>query len=188
MASRVLANPRLPFELQPHEEEILIAHRHWAYLAKKLGRDIAFGILPVIAVIVIIAATTGFGGALGGVAWAIIGAWLAFWAIKAYFTWYKYQNDIWVVTNQRLVDSMRSNWFNHRMASAALVNIQDMSVDQHGMLATAFHYGDLVCQTAGSRANFVLSGVPDPAALLNQIDSARERARSHYPGGANGER
>lgn len=79
-----------------------------------------------------------------------------------------------------MIDSMKENWFNHRFASAALVNIQDMPVDQHGLLATAFHYCDLVCETAVSRQNFVLSGIPQPGERLNLIDSARDKA-CHRP-------
>ena len=103
--------------------------------------------------------------------------WLVFWAIKAYFTWYKYQNDIWVVTNQRIVDSLKRNWFHHRMSSADLVNVEDMSVDRGGVFATMFNFGNLICQTAGSRSNFVLSGIPEPAEVLALVDRSRDAAR-----------
>ena len=52
--------------------------------------------------------------------------WALYWGVRAYFHWYRYQNDIWAVTNQRLVDSIKRNWFHHQMASADLVDVEDI--------------------------------------------------------------
>lgn len=171
------APENLPFTLQNGEEVFLVARRHRVYLALNLGRDIFLGLVPVIVLALIIRATAGFDGTLGGLLLAAMALWLVFWAIKAYFTWYKYQNDIWVVTNQRIVDSLKRNWFHHRMSSADLVNVEDMSVDRGGVFATMFNFGNLICQTAGSRSNFVLSGIPEPTEVLALVDRSRDAAR-----------
>lgn len=183
MTSQPVSPPTsFPFQLQHGEEPLLVARRHRVYLFLQLGRDILFGLLPVIVLALIINWTTGFDGAAGNVLIGLIVLWLLFWAIRGYFTWYKYQNDLWVVTNQRLIDSMKANWFNHKLASADLVNVEDMSVERRGMFATMFRYGDLICQTAGARPNFVLSGIPNPADVLNLVDSARDKARRELMG------
>lgn len=96
---------------------------------------------------------------------------------RGYFTWYRYENDIWVVTNQRLLDSLKSHWFHHRMASADLVDVEDIAVVREGFLQTIFKFGDLKCQTAGEQPNFVLAGIPDPVSVLGTIDRARDAAR-----------
>ena len=169
--------PNLPFDLQEGENVIKVARRHWAFLAVHLGRDLLIGLGPIIVVALIINWTTGFDGAFG--TWAIVAmvAWLVFWAVRAYFTWYQYQNDQWVITNQRIVDSRKRNWFHQEMSSADLVNVQDMSIRKEGIFATIFGYGDLNCQTAGSSEKFVLSGIPDTKGILALVDRYRDAAK-----------
>ena len=116
----------------------------------------------------------------GAIEWiALAGAllWAAFWGIRAYFVLYRYQNDMWLVTDQRLIDSQRKHWFHHELASADLVDVQDTSVSRSGVLRTALNYGDLLCQTAGQQMNFVLNGIPRPVDVLTTLDHARDQAR-----------
>jgi hypothetical protein len=107
-----------------------------------------------------------------------------FWAVRAFLEWYRYHHDIWVITNQRLVDAYKKNPFNLRVASADLVNVQDMAVERHGILATVLNYGDVVCQTAGANESFMITGVPDPRAIQARLDRERdrERMRGNRPG------
>jgi hypothetical protein len=173
---------KLPFELQPGESVVLYAHRHVVYLALQLAKVVAAGVVPIIVATWLVAATVGFGGSPGKVILLIELAWLLFWAVKAYFAWYRYENDIWVVTNQRIVDSLKTNWFNHRMASADLVDVEDIAAHRSGILQTAFDFGDLRCQTAGEQPNFVLAGIPHPSRVLGTIDSKRDAARRELSG------
>ena len=48
---------------------------------------------------------------LGTIFWILTALWVLGWGIKAALNWYVYQNDIWVVTNQRLIDSFKANPF-----------------------------------------------------------------------------
>jgi len=82
-----------------------------------------------------------------------------------------------VVTNQRIIDSLRRHWFHHRIASADLVDVEDIAVHREGALATMFNFGDLRCQTAGTEPNFILAGIPDPTGLLATVDAARDASR-----------
>ncbi|MEO9255773.1 MAG: hypothetical protein ABI305_09545, partial [Tepidiformaceae bacterium] len=96
---------------------------------------------------------------------------------RAYFGWYSYEHNIWVVTNQRIIDGNRPTWFKSSMASADLVDVQDIAVEQSGPLQTMLHYGNVRCQTAGERENFMLNGIPHPTNVLAVVDSTRDAAR-----------
>jgi len=86
-----------------------------------------------------------------------------FWAVRILLNWFVYHNDIWVITNQRLIDSYKRTPFNHTLSTADLVNLQDMTVHRRGILQTTLNYGDVVCETAGANGReFVLTGVPHP--------------------------
>ena len=42
----------------------------------------------------------------------------------------------------------QSHPFSHRLATADLVNVQDISVEKIGFIPTVLGFGDVVCQTA----------------------------------------
>ncbi len=178
---------RLPFALQAGEVVLAVVRRHWLYFSLRMAGILLAGVGGTVAAIVVTWVTLGFDGLGGLVAAAAIGAWACYWAVRGYFTWYRYQNDLWVVTNQRLVDSLKRHWFHHRMASTDLVDVEDLRVERHGLLQTLFDFGDVQCQTAGVVQNFVLSGVPGPARILATVDAARDAAR-RGPGGTDGAR
>ncbi|MBI2765151.1 MAG: PH domain-containing protein [Chloroflexi bacterium] len=174
--------PKLPFDLQKNESVVLFTRRHPVFLIAQLVKVVLAGIVPVIAVTWLVQVTAGLGSGFGRIVLFAELAWLVLWTVRGYFDWYGYQNDIWVVTDQRIIDSTKSNWFNHRMASADLVDVEDIAVRREGVLPTAFNFGDLQVQTAGERPNFVLAGIPKPAAVLGTIDARRDAARRELSG------
>jgi hypothetical protein len=168
---------KLPFELQSGEQVLAFVRRHWLYFSLRMAGTVVAGLGGTLLAVAAVAMTFGFDGWPGRIAALVIAAWALTWLVRGYFTWYRYQNDIWVVTNQRLVDSLKRHWFHHQMASTDLVDVEDLRVERHGLLETLFDFGDVQCQTAGVVQNFVLSGVPKPARLLAVVDAARDAAR-----------
>lgn len=176
------ANLKLPFDLQADETVLLFARRHWLYFYAKLAVIVLAGLVATVAAVIVVLSTFGFDGWLGrGTALALL-LWALFWAGKAYFHWYRYNNDLWAVTDQRLVDSLKRHWFHHQMSSADLVDVEDIRVEREGFLHTIFNFGDVRCQTAGEVPNFVLDGIPNPAGVLSVVDSARDAARRDLRG------
>ncbi|MCA9832143.1 MAG: hypothetical protein KC495_16905, partial [Dehalococcoidia bacterium] len=108
--------------------------------------------------------------------------WFVFWAVRSYFSWFRYNNDIWVITDQRIVDSTKRHWFHHSMASADLDDVEDIAIRKEGLFATAFNFGNVHLQTAGEQANFVLSGIPKPGDVLALIDKQRDVAKRRLRG------
>ena len=171
------ANPKLPFDLQSDEHILLFARRHWLFFYGSFALIVLAGVVATIAAVVLILATIGFDGVVGkGMALALL-IWAVGWGIRGYFHWYRYRNDIWAVTDQRLIDSIKRHWFHHQMASADLVDVEDIRVVREGLLQTVFNFGDVRCQTAGEVPNFVLDGVPNPTSVLAVVDASRDAAR-----------
>lgn len=174
---------KLPVELQPHEALILRVRRHPAYLWVKLAGAALLGIVPPLVALWLGLAIAGLDGAprLGLI--GVCALWAAYAAGRCYFIWYRHQHDEWIVTNQRLIDSYKRNWFDHKLSSADLVNVQDIFIDKSGPLATILDFGDVRCQTAGTNATFVLSAIPRPSRVLGVIDAARDAARQELQSG-----
>ena len=173
---------KLPFDLQQGEYVVRLARRHIVFLIWQLAKVALVALAPVLAAAILVALTIGFDGALGMIILAVISVWLVYWLIRGYFTWYKYNNDVWVITNQRIVDSTKFHWFHQRMSSADLVNVEDLSIRKEGVLPTMFNFGNVICQTSGTQSNFVLSGIPEPSQVLATVDSARDAARRELAG------
>ena len=165
--------PRLPFDLQRDERVVLFTRRHWVFLWPRLVFHALVGLVPVIVLLIVVSS--------GSLLWKILGIieilWLGYWGARCFFDWFSYNNDIWVVTNQRIIDAVKPNFFKSRLASADLVDVEDIAVEHEGVLPTLFRFGSLRCQTAGERPNFIFAGVPKPTAILATIDSARDSAR-----------
>lgn len=166
----------LPVNLQAGEEVIRLVRRHPVYVVLQtlaavviallvfwlagavrtwLGWDITNTILGIVRVVAILAALSYF-----------------------LFIFYRYRNDIWLITSQRVIDSTRRTPFHHEVSSTTLTNIQDISIVQRGFLATIFKFGNLVCQTAAAGGKFEFRGVPKPAEMLEVLDDARAKAKA----------
>ena len=167
----------LPFDLQGGEHVLLFERRHWVYLWPRLIFHALIGLVAIALFLFIISAIFGLGGTAGTVAAVICLVWGGYWAVRMYFDWYSYHNDIWVVTNQRVIDAVKPNYFRSRLASADLIDLEDITVEHNGFLATVFHFGTVRCQTAGERPNFTFAGVAKPGQILATLDAARDAAR-----------
>ena len=167
----------LPVTLQSDEVLIVRRRRHILFLAWQMLKVLLMGAAPIVVLLLAWNEISGLDGDNGTIAGIIAAVWGGMWAIVAYFTWYRYNRDEWVVTNQRLIDSVKQYWFHHEISSADLIQVEDMSVRRSGLLQTMFNFGDLHCQTAGAHQHFVLRGIPRPSDTLGAVDAARDAAR-----------
>jgi len=168
---------RLPFPLQEGERIILLCRRHWIYLWPTIVLQLLFALVPIAAVGLLLRALDAYEGAAAQVYWIASVVYFLYWAARMFLTWYRYHNDIWVITDQRIVDSFKRHPFSLRISTADLVNIQDMFVERDGILRTVLDFGDIVCQTAAEGQDFRLPGIPDPRAVQALVDRQRDRAR-----------
>lgn len=176
------ANPTLPFPLQDGENVIQLRRRHWWFLWPQTFLFVISAVLPVAFVAVLID-LAGLLDDLGIWFWLAALLWAAYWAIRGLLNWYRYHHDIWVVTNQRLIDSFKAHPLNLRVATADLVNVQDISVSKNGLLATVLNFGNVDCETAGTEErDFVITGIPHPEELQLLIDKERDRERARMSG------
>lgn len=173
---------KVPFELQATEHVTTLLRRHWVHLYPRLALLVLAAFVPPLAASWVLRALTDVEGVSQVILVVASVLWGGYWLVRAYFLWYRYEHDIWVVTNQRLVDSLKRHWFHHHMASVDLVDIEDVAVVREGLLRTVFDFGDVQVQTAAQQANFILSAVPRPSAVLTAIDAARDEARREHLG------
>lgn len=164
----------LPVDLQKNEHVVGEFKRHPYFLIKQIILITLGGIVPIL----IVGWLSGFIRFIDNISNPISIVWAIGALGTGFVAWYGYENDRWFITNQRIIDVTKRNVFNTTVSSAELVNILDMTIQQRGIIANTFNFGDVECQTAGGSGRvFAMRGVENPPAALNLIDSTRQQAR-----------
>lgn len=73
-----------------------------------------------------------------------------------------YYLDVFVVTSERIMHIEQHGPFSRTLSELRLERVQDVTVEQHGILSTLLHFGNLRVQTAGEANEFVFFAIPHP--------------------------
>ncbi|MEK9175558.1 MAG: PH domain-containing protein [Patescibacteria group bacterium] len=143
--------------LGPNEKVLMTIHRHWIAI---IGKVIAY-ILILFFPFVVAPALIKFGIPL------TIGSSLFFFIIYLmiiilglFVVWVEYYLDVWIITTDRVIDINQKSLFNREISEFVLKNIQDVTIDVPGLLATFLKYGNITVQTAGE-ASFTIQQAPN---------------------------
>jgi hypothetical protein len=153
---------KIPFPLQDDEQVVLVTRRHWLYFFPALAGDVLAAAVPVAVLLWLLKASGHFKDTPLRIAIVASVIWLLFWLSRIGLLKYRYDRDLWVVTNRRVVDVVAPNPFRFHMSSADLVQIQDITVGRDGVWESMFDFGDIQCQTAGEDQHFSFRDVPNP--------------------------
>lgn len=85
--------------------------------------------------------------------------------------------DVWIVTNERILNIEQNQIFSRVVAEHELSKIQDVACEVHGMLPTFFNYGDVHIQTAAETQRFVFRQVPRPLDVKREITGLCEKRK-----------
>ncbi|MBN2087914.1 PH domain-containing protein [Candidatus Peregrinibacteria bacterium] len=90
--------------------------------------------------------------------------------------WLNEEFDLFILTDERLIDITQVSFLKRTVASTPLKQIQDTTSNVDGVLATLLNYGNIEVQTAaGDASKFEIDRVPDPAFIARKIlNYARE--------------
>lgn len=94
--------------------------------------------------------------------------------LTSFINWYF---NVYIVTNQRVVDVDFVNILYREVSSTRLNLIQDVTVKTGGVFRAIFDYGDVFIQTAGTEANFDFHAVPRPQEVAREIEKLMEQSR-----------
>ncbi len=89
--------------------------------------------------------------------------------------------DMWVVTNDRIVDIEQIGLFSRTISELDLFRIQDVTSDVHGFFATLLKYGVVTIKTASNNIHIVFKDVSHPDLIREQlIRLSHEDRKYHY--------
>lgn len=94
---------------------------------------------------------------------------------EQFLSWYF---NIYLITDQRVIDYDFYNLLYKKTTDADLEKIQDVSVKMGGVAQVLFNYGDVFIETAGSIPNIDFEKVPNPSRIQTVIHELRDQVNS----------
>ncbi len=77
--------------------------------------------------------------------------------------------DVWIVTNERIIDIEIRGLFSRTVSETRFYRVQDVTSEMKGFFATIFNYGNVYIQTAGSMERFIFRNIPRPVFIAEEI-------------------
>ncbi len=101
--------------------------------------------------------------------------------ILFFYTYFvEFHLDLWIITNDRLLDIQQKTLFARTISEVDLYQIQDITSEIHGIFPSIFNYGNIILQTAGTLPKFTFRNVANPNHLREAIlDLAAEDKKFH---------
>ncbi len=164
-----------------HEDEVVLLclHRHWFSLLGTFTYAFFGALLPFILIAL-------FGSLIAQyhLSKLVVFLFSSYYMIGWYMLGYSltmYVMDIWIVTNQRIIDSTQQGFFNRTISEINLGNIQDVSTIVTGLIPTTMNFGDVEVQSAGEVIHFRFKQVANPQNVKSIIAKAmHDYKHSHF--------
>ena len=98
--------------------------------------------------------------------------------LYAFLVWIDYYFDVWIITNERVINIEQKGLFVRSVSELKFSRIQDVTSEVRGMLPTILNFGDVKVQTASDEDFFLFRQVPDPYhvkdVLMEQLRTERD--------------
>lgn len=99
--------------------------------------------------------------------------------LTIYIAWVDYYLDVWIVTNERIVEIKQNTLFNRQISELELDKIQDINAKVVGMWGTFLGYGTILVQTAGAMEMFEFLRIPRPYDVQKAVLALRTKLEEH---------
>lgn len=97
-----------------------------------------------------------------------------------FFSFIDYYLDIWLITNERIIDVQQQGFFSRIISEQRLYRVQDVTSEVHGTAPTIFRYGEVYIQTAGTKQRFLFHQVPHPERVRDIIIKLAEKNKAKH--------
>lgn len=86
-----------------------------------------------------------------------------------------YRSNVIIVTSEKIAQFLYPTIFNRKISQLSIGDVQDVTVNQVGILPQMFNFGTIVIETAGEQDNYIFSFAPHPYESSKAIVGAHER-------------
>lgn len=94
---------------------------------------------------------------------------------------YVYNGNRFFLTNESVIQEIQTSLFSKKEQTISLVNIEDASYRQHGILQTVLNYGSLRLSTQGEETTYRFNYVANPKEQIAKLNNAVEAFKNGRP-------
>lgn len=92
-----------------------------------------------------------------------------------------YKANRWIVTSDSITQIIKIGLLRKETSQLSLANLEDVTIEQNGLLQSMFGFGLLRAETAGQRGKFIFAMCPNPAEYARKIIAAHEAYIAERP-------
>jgi uncharacterized membrane protein YdbT with pleckstrin-like domain len=165
-------------EIDEHEQVVKVVWRHWFVLLGSLFTLLLSVLVPVIAVFalniipferfVTLEGSSSIASIFFLVSWFII-VWILGWNI-----WTNYFLNVLLITDIRIFDIHQSGFFRRTSSSFRIDHIQNVTVEQLGVIQTLLDFGSVHFETAGEDLSLEAHYIAHPYSIKKLIDEMQD--------------
>lgn len=166
----------------PNEKIVLFLRRHWIALVRIFIFSAVLFVLPVVVGTLIELANPNL---ILHVFWGpalivILVAYLLTILVLTFTELTDYWLDVWIVTNERIINTEQQGLFNRVVSEVYLYQIQDITSEQRGFLSTFLTFGHVFIQTAAERERFQFKDIDNPDDVKIAISGLAKICKTHH--------
>ena len=165
-------------EVEKDEKIIRIVRRHWFVLLGDLFILVFAVLMPVVLLVFLhllpIEKIFAFSGSTFAAGGFFLFAWLTMVWIMAWNIWTDYYLDILMITDKRIFDIDQDGLFKRKSASFRIDRVQNVTVDQKGIIQTLLDFGSIKIETAGGIEDFVADYIAKPYEIKKLINEMQD--------------
>lgn len=156
---------------KPNEFIILFLRRHWIEVVRIFAVTLGFIALPLVVYISVLSYVSYLSETFSAIFVLGGSAFYLFVILYTFSSFIDYYLDVWIVTNQRIVNIEQRGLFDRVISEKDLSRMQDITSTVEGFWGTIFHYGNVQIQTAGEEQHFLFKNVPYPDEVARAISN-----------------
>lgn len=164
------------------EQTILLLRRHWVTLTSLMVASVVVVLLPIGATIGLRVLVPAFFDDQVRSTLFLLGE-----SIFFLFAWlFLYQNfidyylDMWIVTNDRILNIEQHGLFSRTVSELRLHRVQDVTAEIKGFIPTMLDFGNVFIETAGEIERFHFEQIPHPNAVAKKILDLADLERKEH--------
>jgi hypothetical protein len=101
--------------------------------------------------------------------------------IGGYIAVWVYMNNKFFLTNESVIQEIQTSLFSRHEQTVSLINIEDASFQQHGILQTMLNYGSIRLSTEGDETTYRFEYVSNPKEQIATLNNAVEAFKNGRP-------
>ena len=157
---------------KPNEHVLMFLRRHWIVVAKIFVISFCLAVIPVLFLIFFINYTNFLSSEIGLAMFTLLtSAFYLFIILYTFTNFVDYYLDVWIVTNQRVINIEQKGLFARIVSEKDLGQMQDITSEIEGFWATVLDYGNVHIQTAAEQERFIFKQVPFASEVSRRISN-----------------